>query len=424
MHIKHIKVKNFKSFKEVDVPLGRLNVIIGANASGKSNFIQIFRFLRDLVRYDLDDAISLQGGSEYFKNIKLEKETFFNFQIKFREKGVLITDASKEKKQKNKKSREYRIERNIDVDYTLNVACGDRSSIEGERIVISGKEYGFPDHKRRDWGVKISKDAMGNIEISFRKKKENLSDYLKLLEILENKRKKEGRNFHKKFALLGLSYPHIPLLVPMFIKSIQDIVIFDFEPKHVKKAIPLSSKAELNEAGDNLPIILRNIISNNEKRAKLIGLVRNILPFVDDIEVEKVYGENFLLKVKEEYAQHYIPSNLLSDGTIGLVSVIVALYFDKRSLLFFEEPDKSLHPSLIEDMVEMMKLASTKKQIFVTTHNPELIKYVGVENLILVSRNEEGFSTITRPSNSEMVKIFLSNEIGLGDLHIRNLLGA
>ena len=51
MAIKRIKAKNFKSFRELDVELGDLNILIGANASGKSNFADIFRFLNGFRRY-------------------------------------------------------------------------------------------------------------------------------------------------------------------------------------------------------------------------------------------------------------------------------------------------------------------------------------------------------------------------------------
>ena len=51
MGIRRIQVENFKSYRNLDVTLGRLNVLIGANASGKSNFVEIFRFLHDIATY-------------------------------------------------------------------------------------------------------------------------------------------------------------------------------------------------------------------------------------------------------------------------------------------------------------------------------------------------------------------------------------
>jgi len=71
MQIKNIKVSNFKSFEEVEIELGRFNALIGANASGKSNFINIFQFLKDIVENGLDNAISMQGGVDYIRNINI-----------------------------------------------------------------------------------------------------------------------------------------------------------------------------------------------------------------------------------------------------------------------------------------------------------------------------------------------------------------
>ncbi len=71
MQIKNIKVSNFKSFEEVEIELGKFNVLIGANASGKSNFINILQFLKDIVENGLDNAISMQGGVDYIRNINI-----------------------------------------------------------------------------------------------------------------------------------------------------------------------------------------------------------------------------------------------------------------------------------------------------------------------------------------------------------------
>jgi len=60
--IRRLRVENFKSFKQLDLELGDFNVVIGANASGKSNLVQIFRFLRDIGQHGLENAVSLQGG--------------------------------------------------------------------------------------------------------------------------------------------------------------------------------------------------------------------------------------------------------------------------------------------------------------------------------------------------------------------------
>ena len=71
MSIKKITATNFKSFEKLEVKPGKFNVPIGANASGKSNFIQILKFLRDITNHGLDNAISMQRGIKYLRNINI-----------------------------------------------------------------------------------------------------------------------------------------------------------------------------------------------------------------------------------------------------------------------------------------------------------------------------------------------------------------
>lgn len=72
MKLKSLSVKNFKSFKEINVELNDFNVVIGANASGKSNFVQVFKFLRDIMNLGLENAVAIHGDVEYLTN-KLTK---------------------------------------------------------------------------------------------------------------------------------------------------------------------------------------------------------------------------------------------------------------------------------------------------------------------------------------------------------------
>jgi len=72
MMVKSIHISNFKSFKDARIEnLGLFNVVIGTNAAGKSNFIQVFRFLRDVADHGLRNAVSLQGGRDYVVNSRL-----------------------------------------------------------------------------------------------------------------------------------------------------------------------------------------------------------------------------------------------------------------------------------------------------------------------------------------------------------------
>jgi predicted ATPase len=73
--------------------------------------------------------------------------------------------------------------------------------------------------------------------------------------------------------------------------------------------------------------------------------------------------------------------------------------------------------------MRMMKEASEKKQVMITTHSTEVVKHAAVDDLLLISRDSEGYSIISRPGDKEEVRTFLANEIGIEDLYVQNLLG-
>jgi hypothetical protein len=204
----------------------------------------------------------------------------------------------------------------------------------------------------------------------------------------------------------------------------EEIAIFDFDAKLPKKAAPITGKADLEPDGSNLAIVLRNILQSEERRKQLTLLLRDLLPFVADLKVERFADKSLLISLKESFSQEsYLPASFLSDGTIHLTALILVLYFDKAPVVIIEEPERNIHPHLISKVAAMLVDASKKKQVIVTTHNPELVKHTRLEDLLLVHRDAEGFSRISRPVESAELKIFLENDLGVEELYVQDLLG-
>ena len=80
--LKRLKIRNFKSFADLDVELKGFNVLVGANAAGKSNFAQIFKFVKG-VRGGLADAVAMQGGAEYMLNFDGGSRMSMELEIDF-----------------------------------------------------------------------------------------------------------------------------------------------------------------------------------------------------------------------------------------------------------------------------------------------------------------------------------------------------
>jgi predicted ATPase len=419
MIIKRIKVRNFKSFRALEVELGKFNVLIGANASGKSNFIQILKFLRDITNHGLDNAVSMQGGVEFLRNINVGPS-----------ENLLVEIVGSEQDRAELVGSVYRARTGgyfVEIaarqaTYTFGISFGrkgsefeiaeDRLAIRGE-FVRSGSGDGEPDL--------LEDQGEGEVLISYRAGKSTVSirppAKLRVDEYEIPPHLTQGR-LGPKTLLIQHPFRWWP---PLF----EGIAIYDFDPKLPKKATPITGKAELEEDASNLAIVLKNILEDKEQKRRLTNFVKDLLPFVTDLDVEKFADKSLLFSLRESYSKgQYLPASLISDGTINLTALIVALYFERKPITVIEEPERNVHPHLISRIISMMKDAASKKQIIVTTHNPEFVKHADLKELLLVSRDSMGFSTVSRPSETDDVKVFLQNDMGIEDLFVQNLLRA
>lgn len=222
---------------------------------------------------------------------------------------------------------------------------------------------------------------------------------------------------------LLIETPHF--IIPFHLSRIfEDIAIYNFEPRKPKKAIPINVKTELEEDGSNFAKALKNIIEDDDKRRKFSNLIKDILPFVKELNVVKFVDQSLFVKLEEIYSKkEYFPAYIISDGTINIALLIIALYFEKKQLTIIEEPERNLHPYLISKIVDMMQEVSEKRQIITTTHNPEMLKHANLKDILLISRDKLGFSKISRPSEKKEIKTFLQNDLGIDEIFANNLLG-
>lgn len=404
MTIKKVRISNYKSFEDVEVDLGRFNVLIGANASGKTNFVEVFRFLRDIADYGLENAVSLQGGIEFLRNVKIGPSKNLSVKIVYDQQSTF---------QLSKGDRVLMIKL-YEMIYEFAIEFND----SGKDFEISKDELTLKCGLfELEPAEKIKERGEGEISIS------NIKG-----NIVFNQNLSEDDIFPN--YMLEMIPPKTLLLettplffVPPFKKIFGNIRVYEFERQLYKESTKITSKMELEEDGSNLAIVLQNILGNENEKRKFFNLIEDLLPFVSDLHVEKFADKSLLFKMQEKYDSTYLPASSLSIGTKIIIALIIALYFEEKPLIVIEEPGMCLHPSLVSRIVTMMKEASEEKQIIATTHNQEMVKYVDLEDLLFVSRNKEGFSTISRLNEKRGVKTFLENEIGIEELYVQNLLG-
>ena len=420
MPIKRIHIENFKSFSVIDVELSRLNVVIGSNAAGKSNFISAFRFLRDIARHGIVNAIAMQGGADYIRNTKIGNERDLVVQVIYEpEHGEDVIDRTG----KNGAMLEVRsCESSYEFALHFN-ATGDGFSIVRDQLLFGCEiSSGGNGRNQKEKNLVTGK---GSIRVSSEKGEVHYSvDIPKGCPLNENDIIPlffRGKKLPERTLLLETFYGY-PL--PHFEKFFDRIAIYDIDPKLSKKGTVITGKRELDENAGNLALVVKSILESPEKKRKFANLLRDTLPFVEDFSVQKFMDISLILTMRERYAKSRdLPASSLSDGTITIFAMIIALYFEEKPFIIIEEPVSHIHPFLVARFMRMMKEASEKKQVMITTHSTEVVKYAMLDDLLLISRDSEGFSIISRPGDKEEVRTFLANEIGIEELFVQNLLG-
>jgi predicted ATPase len=410
MAITRFSLKNFKTFDELDVSLGDVNVLVGANAAGKSSFVAGLNFIQAIRDFGLANAISLQGGKDYLPNLTLGVEepvevrfcanASSNRLLKFIGDDWLAFAADRADYAfalELRKSRRlgYRILRDSVTEegmfYRLKMDRKDtttpmgrgsiRTYVDGNRVRVLAE--GLPD------GISVTE-----------------SDVLPRLHLTKAPRQQ-----------LLIETPGIAD------RAFPDIGVYDFDPHIQQRAAPITGKAELEPDGSNLPVVLQSIIERPRERQQLSNLVADVLPFVTQLGVETVADKTMLIRAQETWtARKSIPASLLSAGTISVTALVVALYFELHDLTVVEEPERHLHPSVLGKLVEMFYDVRDRKQVIVTTHSPEIVKWARLEDLMLISRNAKGFSRIIRPSQGGEVRAFLTESLGVDDLYVQGIL--
>jgi predicted ATPase len=396
--VQQLRLRNFRSFKDATIELRPLNILVGANASGKTNLVQAFRFLRDLARSGLENAVALQGGAEYLTNLQ-SREREVTIELAMAPKMLVRSEGAD---REGLQVETIRYELTIQTIRTKNSARIVRETFEVWHAASKSKATVL-EMTREGRVVRVRPTDSPLLRVRFRK----------------------GERFELETGTSLFGIAPLMLGLPPFLFG-ENITIYDFSPKQAKQAIPVASAHMLSEDGSNLPLVVHQILRDPHQRERLLRLVQSVLPYIQHLHTTMVGGQHVQLQVQETYhGKRALPAILLSDGTVEVVALVIALFFSRLpdGLVILEEPDRNLHPGLMGALMELLRDAAETSQILVTTHNPELVRRADLEDLILIERNREGNSVIKRPANQEGVKIFLEENLQLDYLHTQQLLG-
>ena len=436
MAITKLTVENFKSFDKLEVELRPFNIVVGSNASGKSNFLDVFRFLRDIQATTLESAIGIRGGGETLRNLNLDENQVLRICVEtddVRRRLVSVKEDSVTGDRIDRTTYEITIQFN-ETDPGFSVVT-DRQVEQFVMLELdsSGGPDGSKGHMWRpplapqfplgeSWYSELrslghgrtlytNEDGLAEVSVEFPEGNPSTEHDLQSL-------------YGSSKILFGGPKNVMLEEISDSAHSLRNISAYDFDPRKAQLAVPPSGSRDLDADAENLSVILREILRSPESKKRLINLVSVLLPFVHDLDVEEFGFGQLMTTLTERFSDkgHRLPAFFASDGTVACLALVVALYFQESAVTIFEEPDRHIHPHLASQVMQMMNEVTGNTQIIVTTHNPELLRHANLEDILLVTRNSDGHSQVTRPADSEVLSHFLQNDLGVDDLFVQNLL--
>ena len=417
MRLSKIEIKNFKTFKDVSVVFNDANILIGSCAAGKSNFVEVFDFLKDLSK-DFDRAFQRHGGV-YLQNLNLQSNnnpTCLKVSFDGNKSEGINLGLSTEKLDDNE---------SITLHFTnfSYEICLNFNEWEYE-IVSENVEFKFDVYRFNDEDCELTsqnKLYLKNIAGDFAVDLENDEEFFTVNDLIpESLINVASNNFKlRKIPLINSPLSSLPIPWEFLFK---DMGCYNFNPQFSKGVSEINGDNNLLEYGENLAVVLNKVFKDDNNKRKFLNLVNDLLPYVKDVEVNQLNENQMFFSIFEKNNSIEIPSFFISDGTSNVISLIVLLYFDDSKYVFIEEPERNIHPSLLSKVVEMIGEASKNKQIIITTHSPEMLKYMELDKVLFITKDNEGFSKIIKPIDNENIIPFIE-ELGIDKVFVDNYLG-
>ncbi len=351
--LKSITIENFFSFGEaqkIELNSG-VNILIGINGSGKSNFIRALRLLLSLWNNSFRKLFMQEWGG--FDNVAFDSHRVdipIRIIYEFNAMDIKIIEVPN-------LYYEILIYRNSSINYNLKGVCYtiDKDSTE-KKILSSHSEF----ESTRSAQI-FSNSPLLPIE-------NELKCYEKFDVSEKSALRKAGDNFIENYLLPN----GINLYALLNDLNINQSKAYDEIEKHLQEVNPN----------------FKNIIS-------------------------KPLGSKFLYFLKEKGLEKAIDFQFISDGTLQYLLLLSIFYNPKRGkLVTLDEPDNNLHPDMINGIAKGIKHAAvTGTQMIIATHSPLLLNSFEYEDLIIFEKDDKN-QTITSEISDETIEKWASYPVG------------
>lgn len=425
--IEGFRVKNYRVLH--DITLGKLwntqnaksltpmTAVIGKNGVGKSTIFDTFGFLADSLKLGLESACDSRGRGGFERIRSQGQEGSIEFEIYYKEDGnarpityelAIDIDSSGRPYVKRERLRQRRKGQDRGQPFSFLILN------EGRGIAWKGEEVGNKkiEEEREQLDLLIRKIQIGEAEEE--------SKETELVE-LDDKRK-------LGIATLGSLKQHPR--ISAFRRFIEGWYLSYFTPD-AARSLPLAGpQKHLNIHGDNLGNVVQFMEREHPKKFKsILETISGKIPGLNRISTEKSPDGRLLLRFNDRGFQDPFYAQQMSDGTLKVFAYLLLLE-DPSPPPFFciEEPENGLYHKLLETLAQEFRTHATGQkggsQVFITTHQPYFVDALEPEEVWVLEKGEDGFSTIKRASEDPLIENLVSEGLPLGGLWYSDYLDA
>ena len=364
-----ITVKGFRSIASIEcLRLCPINVLIGANGSGKSNFLEIFSFLHAIRAGHLRNYVSRAGGADRVLHFGSKVTQELTIHVSFED------------------SRH---------EYGITLAASDTDELYPLSLYPLSEDLFFRKREKYSKPVRRGLSRSGG--------EAGISDPER------NRRNMIGRYVREHLDRWRLHH-------------FQDTSA----TSPIRKTTDLNDNHHLRPDGSNLAAFLYYLQRKHEASYDMIRrTVRLVAPFFDDFHLrpQALNEDKIRIEWLHKGSEAYFDAASLSDGSlrfIALATLLLQPVSHRPSVILLDEPELGLHPRAITALASLVKQASVETQIILSTQSPLLLDHFRPDD-VLVAERMNGATELTRLDGADLDRWL--QDYSLGQLWEKNELG-
>jgi len=390
--IRLIEAKGYRCLRHVKAGIDSFMILVGPNASGKSTFLDVLRFLGDFVSMDFDKVIEKRSSNLADLFWKKQGDSF-EMAVETEIPGDLQASIGGEYN-----TCRYEIQVGIDSKTHENKIFSEQLLfLKNSQTPEVIQRTLFPQPVNPPVTILMPGRKKGIHTIINKVVGGNDNYYCETEKGWDHSFKLGSR----KSALANLPgdesrFPVSSWLKRLLIDGIQGLAL---NSEAMRRPSPPGQPIKFRPDGSNLPWVIDHFMKNNpDNFEKWLAHIRTALPEIKAIyTIERPEDRHRYLMV--EYRDGLqLPSWVLSDGTLRLLALTLISYLDRPEIYLIEEPENGIHPQAVETVFQALSSAY-EAQILCATHSPVILSRAEPGQILCFARTDEGATDVIRGSH-------------------------